>query len=317
MINEQLKYTAFPLRVKGALWYNKKNYYSTSMAHIIRKQTGEEEPFNLEKLVHSLEKAGAKPEIAWNIAENVAREHGNMTTSRDIHKTTLHTALQHDRKLAIMYNLKQALMDLGPSGYPFEKYMAALMRRLGYQATTNLILPGRCVTHEIDVYLEKPEEHIIGITECKFRNQPGSKIDVKVPLYFDSRLRDVCYKLDEKYGAGKNTYEGWLITNTKFTGDALMYGRCAGLHLLGWTYPEEHSIAKLIERFGLIPITAMTSLTFHQKRLLLSHGIVLCSELSEHMHLLHRMGVSGATIALVEEDISHSCGGGLATDRQK
>lgn len=262
----------------------------------------------MEKLIHSLMRAGAKPDIAQKIAESVAKEKGTFRSSKDIHRTTLHMTMKHDRSLAMHYNLKQALMDLGPSGYPFEKYMAALLRKVGYQAKTNLILDGRCVTHEIDIYLEKPAEKIIGIAECKFRNQPGSKIDVKVPLYFDSRLRDVCYRLEEKNGAGKYTYEGWLITNTKFTGDAITYGRCAGLHLLGWSYPEENSIARLIERFGLMPVTAITSLSFRQKRLLLERGIVLCSELTQHFNVLRRIGVSTQVLETLQEDLGSVCG---------
>lgn len=273
------------------------------MDHTIRKQTGEEVPFDLEKLIFSLEKAGAKPEVARRIAEGIAQDKERLKSTRDIHRATLHMATKHDRTLAMHYNLKQALMDMGPSGYPFEKYMAALLRRLGYQAKNNLILPGKCVTHEIDIYLEKPEENMLGIAECKFRNQPGSKIDVKIPLYFDSRLRDVCFRFDEKYGAGKRKYEGWLITNTKFTGDAVAYGRCAGLHLLGWSYPVETSIAKLIERFGLMPVTALTSLSFRQKRLLLEQGVVLCSELAQHQNLLRRIGVQPAMMAKINEDL--------------
>lgn len=275
------------------------------MSHTVRKKTGAVEPFSLDKLVQSLIKAGAQPEMALKIAESVEREH--IDTSKDIHRATLHATLQHDRRLAIHYNLKQALMDLGPSGYPFEKYMAALLQRSGYETKTNQVLAGKCVTHEIDIYLEKPQKKIIGIAECKFRNQPGSKIDVKVPLYFDSRLRDVTWKLEQKYGIDTHQYEGWLITNTKFTGDAITYARCAGIHLLGWTYPEENSIAKRIERHGIMPITALTSLTFRQKRVLLEQGIVLCSELSQHKNLLRRIGVAKETIRLVEEDIGSVC----------
>lgn len=285
--------------------YCKESSFPT-MPKVILKKTGAAEPFHIEKLVHSLVKAGAQPELALKIAEGVAQEHG-MKTSQDIHDATLHMALKHDRKLAIHYNLKQALMDLGPSGYPFEKYMAALLRRVGYRATTNLILPGHCVTHEVDIYLEKPKEHVIGIAECKFRNQPGSKIDVKVPLYFDSRVRDVTNKLEEKYGTGTYTYEGWLITNTKFTGDALAYAKCVGMQLLGWSYPSDASIAKLVERYGLIPITALTSLTFHQKRTLLERGIVLCTELSQHINLLRRIGVEKDIIDMVRQDIGSVC----------
>ncbi|PIV90669.1 ATPase [Candidatus Gracilibacteria bacterium CG17_big_fil_post_rev_8_21_14_2_50_48_13] len=275
------------------------------MGHLIQKSTGEAEPFNIGKLAMSLERAGAAPDIAWKIAESVARE--KMMTSKDIHKATLHASIRHDRKLAIRYNLKQALMDLGPSGYPFEKYMAALMRASGYKASNNQIIDGKCVRHEIDIYLEKPEENIVGIAECKFRNQPGSKIDVKVPLYFDSRFRDVIHTFDKQFGVGKRTYEGWLITNTKFTGDAIAYGKCAGLHLLGWTFPTENSIARLIERHGLIPVTALSSLTFRQKRQLLDRGIVMCTELSNHIDFLRDIGVGRATVMKIQEDIGSLC----------
>lgn len=288
------------------LCYNEVIILPYLMGSLIKKSTGEEEPFAIGKLAMSLERAGASPEIAWQIAESVAKERRG--SSKEIHKAALKTTMKHDRTLAIRYNLKQALMELGPSGYPFEKYMAAIMRAMGYKASTNQIIEGKCVSHEIDIYLEKPAEHIVGIAECKFRNQPGSKIDVKVPLYFDSRFRDVTATFDKQFGVGKRTYEGWLITNTKFTGDAIAYGRCAGIHLLGWTYPMENSIAKLIERFGLIPVTAIGLLSFRQKRLLLERGIVLCSELAMHIDFLRDIGVGRETIRKIQEDIGSVCG---------
>lgn len=69
---------------------------------------------------------------------------------------------RNEQALAIRYDLKRALMELGPSGYPFEKLISDLLRKFGYRTKTNLTLQGKCVSHEIDVIAEKDGKKIHG-----------------------------------------------------------------------------------------------------------------------------------------------------------
>jgi hypothetical protein len=62
----------------------------------------------------------------------------------------------------------------------FEKYRTSFESE-GYQTVTNLILSGKCVSHEIDVLIKKDNE--LAMVECKFHSARENKSNVKVPLY--------------------------------------------------------------------------------------------------------------------------------------
>ena len=80
-------------------------------------------------------------------------------------------------------------MELGPSGFPFEKFVAAIIKEEGYQTEVGVIVQGACVTHEVDVVATTDHQHIM--VECKYHNQQGRVNDVKIPLYIQSRFLDI------------------------------------------------------------------------------------------------------------------------------
>jgi hypothetical protein len=92
------------------------------------------------------------------------------------------------------------------------------------------------------------------------------------------------YQSDEKL-------EGWLITNTRFTNDALKYGICAGLHLIGWDYPERDSLKEQIEISGLYPITCITNFTKAELSQLMAKNIVLCKTINTNPSLLDQLRI--------------------------
>src|SRR5690606_16714612 len=119
-----------------------------------------------------------------------------------------------------------------------------------------------CVKHEVDVIARN--KHKTVIIECKFHSLHGKNCDVKVPLYIDSRYRDIKHYNSNR---GDKTYfdEGWVTTNTRFTEDALAYGKCAGLYLLSWDYPKGNGLKDRIDDIGLYPITVSNILTGREK----------------------------------------------------
>ena len=280
--------------------------YSSSSVNeqFIKKKSGDLERFDQHKLHSSLVRAGATSDLAQEIVSHVARK--RMRTTNDIHRHTLNYTLKRNMRLAIQYNLKEALLQLGPSGFPFEQYMAELLRSRGYRVVTNRLVPGQCVTHEVDLILKK--DGVRTIVECKFRNQIGSKIDVKIPLYFHSRMRDIFLKWNELYPDTTEIYAGMIITNTKFTLDAIAYSKCNNISLLGWGYPENNNIATWIDNTGLIPVTAIPFLNNYQKSALISKGIVMCKQLEPNIHVLKKIGLSKAIINNLLFHIREFCG---------
>jgi hypothetical protein len=139
------------------------------------------------------------------------------------------------------------------------------------------VVKGRCITHEVDVIARKGKKQLM--MECKFHSDTSRKSDVKVPMYINSRFHDVRKQWEREYGTIIERYEGWVVTNTRFTEDAINFGRCAGLHLLSWDYPRNGSLRDRIDASGLHPITALQTLTKAEKQQILDKGIVLCRNL--------------------------------------
>ena len=73
--------------------------------------------------------------------------------------------------LACRYGLRDALGKLGPAGFLFEQYLAALLARTGYTTELPDEFHGACVQHEVDVVAHKQGKTYA--IEAKFRNAMG------------------------------------------------------------------------------------------------------------------------------------------------
>lgn len=269
------------------------------------KSTGERERFSLTKLRRSLARSGADKETIEMVISHIIPElHDGMKTSQ-IYKHAYSILKKSKYPVAIRYSLRKAVLELGPSGFPFEKYVAEVLRRKGYSARTGVILPGFCVSHEVDVLMEKGNRHIFA--ECKFHNQQGIKTDVKVALYVHARFLDLQKGHDAKEGAVPKIHEGWLITNTKLTLDAIQYANCAGLTIIGWDYPEQGNLQDLILETGVHPLTFLSTLSQSDKNNLLEQGIVMCRDLKNSPAPLRSIGFSDEKIKSVVNEIDKVC----------
>lgn len=312
----------------------------------ITKASGERVPFSEEKLENSLRRSGASEEQVGEVVREIRKElYEGMGTGK-IYRKAFDKLRKKSRSQAARYKLKKAIMELGPSGYPFEHFVAALLEQQGFQTRVGMVIQGRCVSHEIDIIALKNEKKILA--ECKFHNRPGVKCSVRVPLYIHSRFRDVTMgfetralqrsqanitasakdpaqkgKIEQPYphharkgvGVGTNRgqksdfdlfdtgesieYEGWIVTNTRFTEDAIQYGTCSGLLMLGWDYPKKNSLKQRIEASGLHPVTCLSSLRRKEKEYLLDKGLVLCRKVLENKHILDTFDLSSAQVKKV------------------
>lgn len=260
---------------------------------LIVKSTGEVEAFDRRKLVRSLTRAGAPRAAAERIVEKVTEELEPGTTTRKIYSKAHRLLKRESRPAAGRYGLRRAILDLGPGGYPFEQFVAAVLEVDGWKTTTNVTLPGRCVRHEVDV-LAKRRRQVVGI-ECKYRNQPKSKPDLKVALYVHARAQDL-----KKTGS---VTDFWLVTNTKFTTDAERFARCAGLKLRALDDPLGSSLRDIIDKEGVYPITCLTTLKRSQTQALLKQDIVLSRQLLTDPSALSDLGLDARSIARVLEEV--------------
>ena len=313
----------------------------------ITKASGEKVPFSEDKLRYSLHRSGAtESQIDFVVNEVNDLLYEGIPTGK-IYRKAYEMLRKRSRSKAARYKLKKAIMELGPSGYPFEQFVGAILEQQGFRSEVGVMVAGKCVTHEIDVLAHKNSKLIL--VECKFHNRPGVKCDVKVPLYIHSRFRDVVMsrnsnsssndagdpvgdsgnggntgnrgtnsgnpsdRIGSNSGSGKydarvlssedySEFEGWIVTNTRFTDDAISYGVCTGMVMLGWDYPSKNSLKHRIGLAGLHPVTCLSSLNRKEKEFLLDKGVVLCRTVPDELGLLRELGLSDARITEVERE---------------
>jgi len=272
---------------------------------LIKKASGEYEPFSPEKLRSSLQRAGAGEEMSAEIASDILNWIEEGVSTKKIYGRAFRLLRKKQRGTAARYSLKKAIMELGPSGYPFEHFVGHLFEFLGYSVEVGQIVDGQCVTHEVDVVATKEkEQHLV---ECKYHNSQGKFSSIQVPLYIRSRVNDIMetrLKLPEFSGFA---FHGWIVTNTRFTSDAEDYGRCSGLNLLSWDYPRGKSLKELTEQYNAFPVTALTHLTKAHKQYLLKNEIVICRELVSRLEILETLQLSEQKQKKVVAEINELC----------
>lgn len=272
---------------------------------LITKATGELAPFSPEKLVQSMKRAGASEETARNIAAQVTEKIYEGMSTRKIYNLAFSLLKRQSLPTAARYHLKTAIMELGPSGFPFEKFVAAILGHQGYNVQVGVIVNGKCVSHEIDVIAEKGKEFCM--IECKYHNSRGIMCDVKIPLYIHARFNDVLAVWLTDTEHRDRQHKGWVVTNTKFSADAIQYGTCAGLKMVGWNYPFKESLKETIDELGLYPVTCLSTLSRREKAFLLENKVVLCKEICEDQQWLEKAGISSSRIKTIMEECSQLC----------
>ena len=261
--------------------------------------SGEREMWDPKKLERSLFAAKAPTELVREIVQHVQKDLRDGMHTSDIYEHAFGLLTRYHKPVAAEYSLKRAIMQLGPSGFPFERFIAHILEAKEYKTQVGVIVQGACVEHEVDVVAEKNDERII--VEAKYHNSPDIKSDVKVALYVHARFQDIQKRLDAQDN-GAHFNRAWLITNTNFTSQAIQYASCAGLALTGWNYPKGHTLQDLIQSTQTHPITCLTSLTDSQKTQLLSTGTVLCREVLLDPARLARIGISREHITAITEE---------------
>lgn len=268
---------------------------SNSDTLLVTKADGDVEPFRFAKLRKSLERSGASADIIDRVAEEVEMDFVDRERTVDIYRKAFRLLRKYQHTAAARYSLKRAVLDLGPTGYPFEDLLTEIFRVKGYDAHSRILYKGACVEHELDVVATKDNKRI-GV-EVKFHNSVGLKSDVKVTLYVKSRFDDIAHGSN---GKDSNHFdERWIVTNTKFTSQAEEYGLCAGLTLVSWSSPAQGNLQDLIEDTRVHPLTCLTSLSAGHKRALLNQQVVLCQTIQENPRLLESLGLPAKSIERV------------------
>jgi len=272
------------------------------MAYYIRKSDGTKQEFNIKKFRKSLKKSGASDHIVNKIVEEIFKQ--KPTSTKAIHAIAAQLLGNVQPSFKARYNLKRAIMELGPSGFPFEKFVAEIFNAQGYKTIVGQVIPGACVEHEIDVIAENSNNHFM--VECKFHNRTGLKSDVKVALYIQARFEDIKRAWKQNPNHPEELHKAWMVTNTRFTSVAEKYAHCMDMQMLAWSWPHG-GIQALIDKFDLHPITALTLLDKKQKKEFIKNDLVLCRDTEKNRDLLTNMHFSENKIKNIIQEANAIC----------
>lgn len=273
---------------------------------LVRKASGDEELFSVEKLERSLQNAGANYGQIQKIIADVSAWIYDGATTRKIYSRAFSILLREKTSAALRYKLKQAIMEFGPTGYPFENFIGKLFEAQGFSTDVGIVVDGRCVTHEMDVIATK--QNIQHLVECKYSKDQGKQVSVQVPLYVRSRVDDIISKRKELSEFRGLSFTGWVITNTRFSQDSIQYGECCGLKLVAWDYPRGKGLKELIEKLKIYPVTILHSLTSKEKQFLIDQEIVTCNQLVKASQKLDSMSLNNKKLAAISMELKHICG---------
>ena len=274
---------------------------STGQIEVV-KATGEREPFRPDKLRASLARAKAPQALTEEIILHIEKELRDGMSTKEIYRHAFEMLDRQVKPAAVRYSLKKAIMELGPSGFPFEKFVAEIFKSKGFETQTDVEILGECVPHEIDVVAWNENKLII--VEAKFHNMLGIKSDVKVVLYIKERFDDIENNYYDFGGIKRKVDESWLVTNTKFSQQAIYYAECKKMKLVGWNYPAKGNLQELVSDAGLHPITCLESITKSEKQMLLEKGIVLCKSIADDPQLAIDAGLHIEKVKSVIKEIA-------------
>lgn len=232
------------------------------------KASGEREKFNSHKISQSIMNAGVAHEIAEAIAKRVQEKVRRETISTEKIRHITLKQLQKHPGAAARYDLKRSIMQLGPTGFPFERYFALILQAHGYSVSVGEVLKGAYITHEVDVVAKKKLRYMV---ECKFHNKNGIQTRVKVPLYVYGRFLDLKHYFDAP----------WLVTNTKCSRDVKDYAKGVQMRVTSWDYPRGEGLKDLVSEKQLYPITILRNIRDRDKEQLFNHNIFLVKQLLE------------------------------------
>jgi hypothetical protein len=258
------------------------------------KASGLEERFSSRKIYTTILEAGGNKSIAREALDAVREKFYPNIPTQEILRIIL-KVLKKYPGLAEKYDLKRAIMSLGPSGFPFEQFFAGVLREYGYKTKVGTKQKGKIITHEIDIIAEKENPQKSYMIECKYHNEPGKHTKLQPAMYTYARFLDLKIKLDQP----------WLVTNTKCSKDAIDYAKGVNLKITSWRYPKEESLLKMVSDKKIFPITILKKLDNETKEKLFKEKIVLIRDLLNYQvsELTKKTGLNEQEINKILEEV--------------
>jgi hypothetical protein len=185
----------------------------------------------------------------------------------------------------------------------FEAYVRAILARDGFEVSPNQLLIGKCVNHEVDGVARK--NGFIYFLEVKHH------LNYHIPTGLDeSRIaRAVLEDVAEGFALGRSDLKidgAMIITNTRYSQEAIQYGKCRGILQVGWSSPTGHGLQDLVTETNLFPLSCLRGLKRDVREKLANSGIVLFEQMlnEETAELARKTVLPQHIIRKIKEDIA-------------
>ena len=240
----------------------------------VKKWDETKEPYNREKVIRTLRRYGLNNSQIDDVLAKVEARHYDGITTMMLH-SFIKEEIDKSQHQVRRSDLREALAMMRPAP-DFERYVQELFRGLGYKVTSNKIIQGYCVTHEIDgVAVKDGKQYYI---ETKHHSKLHNRTPFIDSLAVKAKLDDIRHG----YAEGKNHYDfdkAILICNTKMTKHAEKYSSCVDIDHIGWNMPRGRGIDELIEESRVFPYTVIPKLSRNEIRMLSSLGVVTVQDI--------------------------------------
>lgn len=235
----------------------------------IIKANGSRVLFNENNILSTCRRAGANKKMSQQILKKVRSRIYQGVPTNNIYKFVLQAISEEKggRALHQRYQLKEAIMKLGPNGFAFENYVGNILEHYGLEIKgIRSKVNGKCANHEIDlIAISNKKKFMI---ECKHHSTRGGFIGLKVALYTHARFLDTSPTFDSEA----------IVCNTKISQNAKKYAKCIGQQIFSWRYPPKQSLEKIIEDYKLYPITIL-NLNSHELEEFSKNNIMVARDL--------------------------------------
>ena len=244
---------------------------------LVTKADGTKQPFSKKKIVKTCLRMGANLSDSESIANQIEKKIYNGIPTKKILQMIFARIRKYKPIIKHQIDLRRALSLINPAP-DFEQFIQLLLREHGYQVTSNQIISGKCVEHEIDAIARKDDKTYIVEIKHHYKYHTPTSLDV-------SRIsRAVFEDLTEGYEIGKNNLKidsAMIVCNTKLSQHAKRYANCRGIFHIGWSSPDNNDLQTMIEQKKMYPLTFLKELTINDRKKLVKNGMILVKQLAE------------------------------------
>lgn len=248
-----------------------------ALGFYVTKAGGFRQEFDKEKVVKTCLRMGADTQLAREVAERIEDHLYDGIPTGKILQMIFRFMRKNKPEVGHLFDLRKGL-SLMSSMPEFEKFVQILLANYDFDVSPNRILRGKCGEHEVDAVAKK--NGVTFFVEAKHHSSYHSPTGLD-----ESRIaRAVLEDVTEGYELGVTDLKidrAMIVTNTKYSDHAVIYGNCRNILQIGWSSPANGSLQSIIEEKKLYPLSCLRMLNFDLRTKLVYSGVVLIKQLFE------------------------------------